>query len=95
MSVLSNLFGEWTLRREWGRIGRGSQVRMDLFGAYILNYTTNENIILILEAVRAPNQNKIPEAGSLGNSDLTATADCALVGVVVLVQSSCSRRFFV
>lgn len=31
MSVLPNLFGEWTLRREWGRIGRGGQVRMDLF----------------------------------------------------------------
>ncbi|MBA83299.1 MAG: hypothetical protein CMO01_33590 [Thalassobius sp.] len=31
MSVLPNLFGEWTLRREWGRIGRGGQTRMDLF----------------------------------------------------------------
>lgn len=31
MSVLPNLFGEWTLCREWGRIGRGGQVRMDLF----------------------------------------------------------------
>lgn len=31
MSVLPNLFGEWTLRREWGRIGRGGQVRLDLF----------------------------------------------------------------
>ena len=31
MSVLPNLFGEWTLRREWGRIGRGGQMRLDLF----------------------------------------------------------------
>lgn len=31
MSVLPNLFGEWTLCREWGRIGRGRQVRIDLF----------------------------------------------------------------
>ena len=29
MSVLPNLFGEWTLHREWGRIGRGGQTRMD------------------------------------------------------------------
>lgn len=31
MSVLPNLFGEWTLHREWGRTGRGGQTRMDLF----------------------------------------------------------------
>lgn len=31
MSVLPNLFGEWTLHREWGRIGRGGQMRLDLF----------------------------------------------------------------
>jgi predicted DNA-binding WGR domain protein len=31
MSVLPNLFGEWTLKREWGRIGQGSRVRLDLF----------------------------------------------------------------
>lgn len=35
MSVLLNLFGEWTLRREWGRIGRGGQVRMDLFRSQV------------------------------------------------------------
>lgn len=35
MSVLPNLFGEWTLRREWGRIGRGGQVRMDLFRSQV------------------------------------------------------------
>lgn len=31
MLVLPNLFGEWTLYREWGRIGQGGQVRMDWF----------------------------------------------------------------
>jgi predicted DNA-binding WGR domain protein len=31
MSVMPNLFGEWTLYREWGRIGQGGQVRMDWF----------------------------------------------------------------
>jgi len=33
MSVLPNLFGEWTLRREWGRIGQGGHVRLDLFNS--------------------------------------------------------------
>ena len=31
MAVMPNLFGEWTLYREWGRIGQGGQVRMDWF----------------------------------------------------------------
>jgi predicted DNA-binding WGR domain protein len=31
MAVLPNLFGEWTLCREWGRIGYGGQTRMDWF----------------------------------------------------------------
>jgi predicted DNA-binding WGR domain protein len=31
MTVLPNLFGEWTLQREWGRVGQGGQVRLDLF----------------------------------------------------------------
>lgn len=31
MSVLPNLFGEWTLHREWGRLGQSGQVRLDLF----------------------------------------------------------------
>jgi predicted DNA-binding WGR domain protein len=35
MSVLPNLFGEWTLRREWGRIGRSGQVRMGQFSVTI------------------------------------------------------------
>lgn len=28
---MPNLFGEWTLYREWGRIGQGGQVRMEWF----------------------------------------------------------------
>ena len=28
---MPNLFSEWTLYREWGRIGQGGQVRMDWF----------------------------------------------------------------
>lgn len=31
MAVRPNLFGEWTLERHWGRIGRGGQVRMDWY----------------------------------------------------------------
>ncbi|PYC46312.1 WGR domain-containing protein [Litorivita pollutaquae] len=31
MSVHPNLFGEWALQREWGRIGQGGHVRLDLF----------------------------------------------------------------
>ena len=31
MAVLPNLFGEWTLERQWGRIGQGGQVRMDWY----------------------------------------------------------------
>lgn len=31
MSVHPNLFGEWTLQREWGRLGQGGCVRLDLF----------------------------------------------------------------
>jgi len=29
--ILPNLFGEWTLYREWGRIGYSGQVRMEWF----------------------------------------------------------------
>jgi len=35
MAILPNLFGEWTLRREWGRIGRHGQVRLDWFSSEI------------------------------------------------------------
>ena len=31
MEVAPNLFGEWTLHREWGRIGQGGRTRMDWF----------------------------------------------------------------
>lgn len=31
MSIRPNLFGGRTLQREWGRIGRGGRVRLDLF----------------------------------------------------------------
>lgn len=31
MAVMPNLFGEWTLYRERGRIGQGGQVRMHWF----------------------------------------------------------------
>lgn len=29
MAVMPNLFGEWTLYREWGRIGQGGQIRKE------------------------------------------------------------------
>ena len=31
LMVLPNLFGEWTLQREWGRIGQAGQVRSVYF----------------------------------------------------------------
>lgn len=31
VAVLPNLFGEWTLAREWGRIGRGGRCRLDWY----------------------------------------------------------------
>lgn len=31
LSVQANLFGEWELVREWGRIGRSGRVRHDIF----------------------------------------------------------------
>lgn len=31
MAVRPNLFGEWTLERQWGRIGQGGQTRMDWY----------------------------------------------------------------
>jgi predicted DNA-binding WGR domain protein len=33
MVLLPNLFGEWTLYREWGRRGQGGKVRMEWFGS--------------------------------------------------------------
>jgi len=31
LTVLPNLFGEWSLQREWGRIGRSGQIRISFF----------------------------------------------------------------
>lgn len=31
MQILPNLFGAWTLYREWGRIGQSGKVRMEWF----------------------------------------------------------------
>jgi predicted DNA-binding WGR domain protein len=31
LSLEKNLFGEWSLMREWGRIGQASQVRIALY----------------------------------------------------------------
>lgn len=32
LTVQPNLFGEWTLCKEWGRIGSRGQTRLDYFG---------------------------------------------------------------
>ena len=45
MAVLPNLFGEWTLRREWGRIGAHGQVRLDLLRSHV----EAEDALLTLE----------------------------------------------
>lgn len=31
IAVQPNLFGEWTLHREWGRIGQGGRIRTEWF----------------------------------------------------------------
>jgi predicted DNA-binding WGR domain protein len=46
IAVLPNLFGEWTLYREWGRIGYGSRVRMEWF----LDETEARAALITLEA---------------------------------------------
>ncbi|MEP2985993.1 MAG: WGR domain-containing protein [Sulfitobacter sp.] len=33
MDITPGLFGDWGLVREWGRIGRGGQVRTDWFAS--------------------------------------------------------------
>ena len=33
LALLPNLFGAWTLYREWDRIGQGGKVRMEWFGS--------------------------------------------------------------
>ena len=45
MAVLPNLFGEWTLRREWGRIGASGQVRLEIYQSQ----TEAEHALLALE----------------------------------------------
>lgn len=34
LTILPNLFGEWSLQREWGRIGRNGQIRIAFFPTY-------------------------------------------------------------
>lgn len=48
MSILPNLFGEWTLQREWGRIGQGGRVRLDLFRSE----AEAERALSVLEGVK-------------------------------------------
>jgi predicted DNA-binding WGR domain protein len=48
MSVHPNLFGEWTLQREWGRIGQGGRVRLDLFRSE----AEAERALSVLEGVK-------------------------------------------
>lgn len=31
MEIMPDLFGEWSLVREWGRIGQSGQIRVDWF----------------------------------------------------------------
>ena len=46
LAVLPNLFGEWTLVREWGRIGQGGRIRLDCFA-------THEQALVALLALEA------------------------------------------
>ncbi|AGI74895.1 hypothetical protein OA238_160p0890 (plasmid) [Octadecabacter arcticus 238] len=48
MAVLPNLFGEWTLQREWGRIGQGGHIRLDLFRSA----TEAKSALKILESAK-------------------------------------------
>lgn len=48
IAVLPNLFGEWTLYREWGRIGQSGRVRMDWF----TDATEAKAALIALEASR-------------------------------------------
>jgi len=34
LTILPNLFGEWSLQREWGRIGRNGQIRIAFFPSH-------------------------------------------------------------
>ncbi len=46
--LLPNLFGEWTLCREWGRIGQSGKVRMELFA----NENEAKVALVVLEAAK-------------------------------------------
>ncbi len=48
MAIQPNLFGEWTLERQWGRIGQGGQVRMDWYS----REAEAEAALLALEAAK-------------------------------------------
>ncbi|MCF7702485.1 WGR domain-containing protein [Loktanella sp. M215] len=48
MLVLPNLFGAWTLYREWGRIGQGGQVCMEWFESEDLAVSA----LILLEAAK-------------------------------------------
>ena len=48
MLVLPNLFGAWTLYREWGRIGKGGKVRMEWFDCEDLAVSA----LIVLEAAK-------------------------------------------
>jgi len=43
MQVLPNLFGAWTLYREWGRIGQSGKVRMGVNSGGVQNSTLSLN----------------------------------------------------
>ena len=48
MLVLPNLFGAWTLYREWGRIGQGGKVRVEWFDSEDLAV----GALIVLEAAK-------------------------------------------
>ncbi|MGB0439882.1 MAG: WGR domain-containing protein [Paracoccaceae bacterium] len=48
LSVLPNLFGEWTLERQWGRIGQRGRIRRDLFRTQ----SAANDALLALEAAK-------------------------------------------
>ena len=48
MQVLPNLFGAWTLYREWGRIGQSGKVRMKWFDSEDLAV----GALIVLEAAK-------------------------------------------
>jgi predicted DNA-binding WGR domain protein len=48
MQVLPNLFGAWTLYREWGRIGQSGKVRMEWFDSEDLAV----GALIVLEAAK-------------------------------------------